>query len=70
MNRSSVTYEPEEGDMEFSEYDRKIIGSKVAKATFKGGVSRLKGKGGEKRNYLVKPGNRLDVRAILRDNND
>lgn len=49
MNRSSVTYEPEEGDMKFSEYDRKIIGSKVAKATFKGGVSRLKGKGGEKR---------------------
>ena len=51
MNRSSVTYEPEEGDMKFSEHDRKIIGSKVAKATFK-------------------PGNRLDVRAILRDNND
>ena len=49
MNRSSVTYEPEEGDMKFSEHDRKIIGSKVAKATFKGGVSRLKGKGGEKR---------------------
>jgi len=48
MNRSSVTYEPEEGDMKFSEHDRKIIGSKVAKATFKGGVSRLKGKGGEK----------------------
>ena len=44
--------------MKFSEHDRKIIGSKVAKATFKGGVSRLKGKGGEKRNYLVKPGNR------------
>lgn len=35
--------------MKFSEHDRKIIGSKVAKATFKGGVSRLKGKGGEKR---------------------
>ena len=32
MNRSSVTYEPEEGDMKFSEHDRKIIGSKVAKA--------------------------------------
>lgn len=70
MNRSSVTYEPEEGDMKFSEHDRKILENKVAKAAFKSGVSKLKGKGGEKRNYLVKPGNRLDVRAILRDNND
>ena len=49
MNRSSVTYEPEEGDMKFSEHDRKIIGSKVAKATFKGGVSRQKGREVKKR---------------------
>ena len=70
MNRSSVTYEPEEGDMKFSEHDRKILESKVAKATFKSGVSKLKGKGGEKRNHLVKPGNRLDVRLILGNNDD
>ena len=56
--------------MKFSEHDRKIIGSKVAKATFKSGVSKLKGKGGEKRNHLVKPGNRLDVRLILGSNDD
>ena len=70
MNRSSVTNEPEEGDMKFSEHDRKILENKVAKAAFKSGVSKLKGKGGEKRNHLVKPGNRLDVRAILRNNDD
>ena len=56
--------------MKFSEHDRKILENKVAKAAFKSGVSKLKGKGGEKRNHLVKPGNRLDVRAILRDNDD
>ena len=66
MNRSSVAYEPEEGDMEFSEHDRKIIGSKVAKATFRGNVTPMRG-GGRKshRKMNIKPG-WLDVREQLR----
>ena len=67
MNRSSVTYEPEEGgEMKLSEHDKMVLSGKVAKATFRGNVTPMRG-GGRKshRKMNIKPG-RLDVREQLR----
>lgn len=44
MNRSSVTYEPEEGrEMKFSEHDKMILSGKVAKPTFRGNITPMRG---------------------------
>ena len=51
--------------MEFSEHDRKIIGSKVAKATFRGNVTPMRGGGRKSHRKNIKPG-KLDVREQLR----
>ena len=67
MNRSSVTYEPEEGDMKFSEHDKMILSGKVAKPTFRGNVTPMRGGGrkSHRKTNIVKPG-KLDVREQLR----
>lgn len=40
MNRSSVTYEPEEGgEMKLSEHDKMVLSGKVAKPTFRGNIT-------------------------------
>ncbi|MFC2333597.1 MAG: hypothetical protein ACFNL6_01930 [Candidatus Nanoperiomorbus sp.] len=66
MNRSSVTYEPEEGrKMKFSEHDKMILSGKVAKPTFRGNITPMRGGSRKSHRKNIKPG-KLDVREQLR----